>query len=149
MTILISLRYIYLYCQKIPFSKYFVIAVASVLVWGPPRGGEVPVPMFHWKMFEFSLLPQNQNLNFLCFLLPRNYLCSPVPFIFRLVFSCSPEINDIISLFPRAPWRASYVAAVKRIRILRKSADIIYVSQSFETVRIIHYIWKYRFAQRC
>ena len=33
------------------------------------------------------------------FPVPQNYLCSPVPIIFRLVFSCSPEITD----FPCSP----------------------------------------------
>ena len=51
------------------------------------------------KYFEiFSLVPQNQNLNFLCFLFPK---ITFVPFIFR------PEINGNIPLFPITPERAS------------------------------------------
>ena len=40
---------------------------------------------------------------------PQNYICFPVPFIFRLVLPCSPEINDIIPLFPLIPGRALYM----------------------------------------
>ena len=39
----------------------------------------------------------------------QNYLCSSVPFIFRLLFPYphSPEINGIVPLFPKIPGRAS------------------------------------------
>ena len=39
---------------------------------------------------------------------PQNYICSPVFlffFIFRLKFPYSPEINDIVPLFPIIPGR--------------------------------------------
>ena len=67
----------------------------------------VPVPLFPWNISAFSIVPQNKNLNFLGSLFPQNYICSPVPFIFRLVFPCSPEINIIILLVPITTGRAS------------------------------------------
>ena len=62
------------------------------------------VPLKYFLIFPCS---QKSKSLFSIFPAPRNYLCSPVPFIFRLVFSCFPEINDIIPLFPRTPGRAS------------------------------------------
>ena len=39
----------------------------------------------------------------------QNCLCSPVFFSFRLLFPCSPEINGLIPLFNKPPWRASFL----------------------------------------
>ena len=73
-----------------------------------PKGGGVPLLLFLWNISTFSLVPR---IKFLIFYVPapQNYICSPVPSIFRLVFPGSPEINDIIPLFPITPRRAAYI----------------------------------------
>ena len=44
------------------------------------RGGWVPVPLFPWKKSAFSLVPPNQNLDFVCSLFPSVLdFCSLVP----------------------------------------------------------------------
>ena len=84
------------------------------LLMGPSRGrggwgGRNGVYLFLCSpdILAFPLFPKIKILIFL-FPAPQNYLCSPVPFIFRR-FHCSPEMNDIIPLFPRTPGRASLI----------------------------------------
>ena len=65
---------------------------------GGGRGGACSlVPL---KTSAFSLVPQNQNTDVLCSLFPEIAFV-PVPFSFRLLFFCSPEINGLIPLFPK------------------------------------------------
>ena len=65
--------------------------------WGPPKG--LPVPLFSWNIFEFSLVPQNHNLNFLCSLLPE--------ITFVLLF---PSVLDLCLLSPWNKWHYSPVS---------------------------------------
>ena len=74
-----------------------------------PGGRGITVPLFLWNISAFFLVPLNQNLNFLCSLLPKITFVPPVTFNFRLVFPCSPEINDIIALFPIIPGRSLFI----------------------------------------
>ena len=67
---------------------------ASSSVWG----GGVPLPLFPWNSSAFSLVPQNQNLNFLCSLLPKLHL-----------FSCSLHFQTCVPLFPWNKWHYSPV----------------------------------------
>ena len=59
------------------------------------------VPLKYFLIFPCS--PKSKS-KLSMFPAPQNYLCSPIPFIFRLVFSWSPEINDITPLFSQNPW---------------------------------------------
>ena len=71
----------------------------------PSQGGTYSLVSLN--ISAFSLVPQNQNLNVLCSLLPKITFVPLFPSSFRLVFPCSPEINDIIPLFHITPGRAS------------------------------------------
>ena len=71
---------------------------------GVGGGGRVPVSLFPWNISAFSLVPQNQNHNFLCSMLPK---ITFVPLFTSFLDLCSPEINGIIPLFPITPGRAS------------------------------------------
>ena len=70
---------------------------------------EVPVPLFPWNI---SLVPQNQNLNFLCSLFPKITFVPLFPSFLDLNSPVSPEIKDIIPLFPIISERASVVFAL-------------------------------------
>ena len=84
------------------------IAKGEALPWGWGEAGagdggtegRVPVPLFPWNISAFSLVLQNQNLNFLCSRLPKIAFVPYSLHIFLLLFPCSPEINVIIPLFP-------------------------------------------------
>ena len=74
--------------------------------WGPPRGKGVPVPLVPWKTNRhFPLFYKSKSW----FSMFSVCLCFPVFFSVRLLFPCSPEINDLIPLFPKTPERASKV----------------------------------------
>ena len=75
-----------------PFSGRRIEAVSE--------GGGYLFPCSPEKKSTFSLVPKNQNLDFFIFLVPPNCLWSPSLISFRLWFHCSPEINDLIPLFP-------------------------------------------------
>ena len=51
--------------------------------------GAGPVPLFSWNISTFSLVPQNQNISFVCSLLPQ--------ITFVLLF---PSFLDLYSPFP-------------------------------------------------
>ena len=63
------------------------------------------VPLKYFSIFP-SFVPQNQNLNFLCSLLPKITFVPLFPSFLDLS-SRSSEINDIIPLFPINPGRTS------------------------------------------
>ena len=78
-----------------------------------------------------SLVPQKKKIGiFLCspkskplfsmFSIPQNCICCHVPFSFRLLFPCSPEIKGFISLFPKTPGSASF----QKVRGEKLRADI-------------------------
>ena len=85
-------------------SQHTVVLFLSVL--RPSRGRGYLFPCSPELFQHYPLFPK---IKILFFYIPcsPNYICSPVPFIFRLVFPCSSEINDIIPLFPITPGRAS------------------------------------------
>ena len=58
---------------------------------GGGRGVRYLFPCSSEIFKNFPLFPKIKILNFLCSLLPKIYICYPDPFIFRLVFPCSPE----------------------------------------------------------
>ena len=67
-------------------------------------------PYSQKKNRHFPLFPHNLIILFSVFPVPQNCICSPVPFSFRLLFPCSPEINGppcspeingLILLFPK------------------------------------------------
>ena len=64
-----------------------------------PWGVGVPVPLFPWKKSSFSLVPKNQNLDFLCFLFPQIAFV-PCSFSFRF-FSLVPLKQ--MALLPCSP----------------------------------------------
>ena len=66
----------------------------------PSQGGTCSlVPLKYFSIFPFL---QNQNLNFLCSLLPKITFVPLFP-SFLDMFPCSSEINDFIPLFPITP----------------------------------------------
>ena len=69
------------------------VCVCLLCIWG--GGGELRGCLFPCSAAAFSLVLQNQNLDFL-FPVHQNWLSSPVLFNFRLLFPCSPEM----ALFP-------------------------------------------------
>ena len=65
---------------------------------GPPEGmGEVPVPLFPSKN---GLVPQKQNLDFLCSLFPK---IASVPLFPLFLGLCSPDPLKKMPLFPCSP----------------------------------------------
>ena len=53
-----------------------------------------------------SLVPKNQNLDFICSLFLKIFFV-PRVLHFRVLFPCSPEINVLVLLVPKTPGRAS------------------------------------------
>ena len=65
------------------------------------------------KKMAFSLVPQNQTW-FSMFPISQKCLCSPVPFSFRGLFPCSPEINGLIySPVPQNPWEGLTIVRIQ------------------------------------
>ena len=58
-------------CNKIVAEYYFLTFLfkSSMVRVRPSQG--VPVPLFTWKKLAFSLVSQNENLDFLCSLFPK------------------------------------------------------------------------------
>ena len=92
-----------------PISYLLLLMRPSYGGWGGGRGFLFPCSP---EIFQhFRLFPGLKNLNFLFSMFPsaQNYIGSPVTFIFRLVFPCSPEINCFTPLIPITPGRASFI----------------------------------------
>ena len=68
---------------------------------GPPRGGGGTCSLVLLKKYGIFPCSPNQNLDFLAVL--QNCLCSPVPFIFRLLFPCFIERNGLVPSSPKNP----------------------------------------------
>ena len=65
----------------------------DLLFWGPHSGPRISsLSLFRWRKSLCSLLPQNQNLIFLCCLFPKTAFVFSDPLILYL---CSLEINGI------------------------------------------------------
>ena len=77
------------------------LGLVLVCSWGPPKG-EVGDGGGGGGGGICSLIPQNQNLNFLRFLLPKITFVPLFP-SFLDVFPCFPEINGIIPLVSHNP----------------------------------------------
>ena len=87
------------------FNPFFCVVKNECVLLRPSQGcvcgGGVPVPLFPRKRWPCSLVPQKQNLDFLCSLFPKIAcaplfplflgLCSPVPLKQLPLFPCSPK----------------------------------------------------------
>ena len=85
-------------------SNSVINRLQGALKWGPPREGGTCSLVPLKKIVIFSCSPKSKSW-FSMFPVPQNCLCFPVSFSF--IFPCSLEINDLIPLFPKTPWRAS------------------------------------------
>ena len=70
------------------------------------------------KKMVFSLIPKNQNFDFLCSLFPIIVFVPLFPSVLDL-FPCSPEINGLIPLFPKISGRARLLRGTNKSRDMR------------------------------
>ena len=85
------------------YFHQFVFASNITYIYGAlPGGGGGTCSFVPWKNDIFPCSPKSKSW-FSMFPVPQYCLCSPVPFIFRLLFPRSPELNCLIPLFPKTP----------------------------------------------
>ena len=89
------------FLENVIKKAIFYLLIIYVEVIREPFSRGVPVPLFPSKIWPCSLVPQKQNLDFLCSLFPKIArvslfplflgLCFPVPLRKLPLFLCSPK----------------------------------------------------------